>query len=148
MVEEEQQELTQVAPEVAVEVPVPVAAPAPKTVGYVIKQPVINDIPEQQEEPTEISLKDLIDDKFKEGRLSAKEIQRREMVKERRRSKNKQDTVVTPTVTTPVEVVQSSQPKLIMVNGKMVLDQESIQIRNQVQMHEGDIIEEDVCFWY
>lgn len=135
---EEEEIATQVAP---LDQPVKQVIP---TVGKIIPQPVVEEEDDFQPEIQEISLKDLIEDQFKEGRLSTREIQRREKVKEKRRSKRKIDEVAT----TPTETVeiQSSQPKLIVVNGKMVLDQESIQIRNQVQMHEGDIIEEDVYF--
>jgi hypothetical protein len=89
------------------------------------------------------TMTDLIRHKFPEGRLSGREIARREELKTKKRKKPEVKAV--PEVK---EVKKRSIPKLMIRDGKMVIDHESMQVDEEVIDEDANVIEEDAVTRY
>lgn len=126
-----------------------------------IPQVIIRTAPEKIVDsnlPFEISsatMKELIRHKFPEGKLSAKEINRREEVQQKRKRKQNESEpeIILKEIPKP-EIIKyfikfiRSGPKLKVVDGKMVVDTSAVPTQEEVIDEDLNVIDEDASSRY
>ena len=129
--------------------------PAPKIVAAPQSVPVfIQPNTQQLQKPEEVSIAaetgsrmlDLIKQKFPDGRLSAREISRREELKSRKSSSAKKDKEVK--IDSPKRAQKPRTAQLITVNGEIVVDKDSLNIQGESVIEDQDEVEEDAAGRY
>jgi hypothetical protein len=114
--------------------------------GTVIAPPQIQLLPPPPSDFFDLAqatMTDLIRHKFPDARLSSREIARREELKTKKRKK--QEVKIVPEVK---QVKKRSIPKLMIRDGKMVVDHESMQVAEEVIDEDANVIEEDAVTRY
>lgn len=103
----------------------------------VVVTPTVADCP--------VVIKDLIKSKFEKGQLSASEIARRQILAEKRKSKVKDEVKVPEDLPIPSveeEILAPRGPQVRLINGEMVIDENSLTVAAEKEKLEFQRIEE------